>query len=81
MIQFSIECFAKQLSKYFQLVKSSLAMVWENIEGKRGAFLTLHFTKSKLKNVFTTHLDLVVNAGKNVPMGKKNDVPEVWFGG
>jgi hypothetical protein len=44
-------------------------------------FLTLHFTKSKLKDVSTTHLDLVVNAGKNVTMGKINDVPEVWFGG
>jgi len=31
--------------------------------------------------VFTTHLDLVVNAGKNVPTGKINDVLEVWFGG
>jgi hypothetical protein len=43
--------------------------------------MTLHFTKSKLKNVSTSHLDLVVNAGKNVPMGKINDDPEVWFGG
>jgi len=42
--------------------------------------LNLGFTKSKLRNVFTTHLDLVVNAGKNVPMGKINDFPEVWFG-
>jgi hypothetical protein len=46
-------------------------MVWENIEDECGAScLTLHFTKSKLKNVFTTHFDLVVNAGKNVPNGK-----------
>lgn len=79
MIQFSVECCAKQLSKYFKMVKTSNGMGkhWR----QAWCFLTLHFTKSKLKNVFTTHLDLVVNAGKNVPTGKINDVLEVWFGG
>ncbi len=57
-----------------------MAMVWENIEDEHGASKPCILQNLSSKNVFTIHLDLVVNAGKNVPMEKINDVPEVWFG-
>jgi hypothetical protein len=48
-----------KLSEWLKLVELSMAMVLGSVEDEQ-CFSTLSFTKNKLNNQLTTHLDLVM---------------------